>query len=412
VRKGNYYAIYSRARRDSLKAVQTPEIHRVDLQDVCLQIKKQSFQFPIRDFLAGAPEPPLASAVDSSIEALQQLDALDADEQLTGLGHVLSALPLHPSLGKMVVLGITFRCFDALLLLSAATAGNGLFYRRGSKEQRLRLSLNSQSDHITTINAFRKARRLRDLEGAYQAFYNCETLACINPDEFDAIDQTMRNVEDTLISTGLLPYTAPSGILDSQRGSPSLNENSENIALIKSLALSCFPGHISAVVSSRLSRTCSEPTAVISSQSINGVQGKEVPRYKPGDLHLFTEITKMDQGTKILRDTSKVSPLMVALFGGPLTQDKIQGTSISNSTLRVDGWIPLTVSGRAADALLEFRRCLDKVISTWFRNLIRARGAGSKNHELDFEVMESARTHFVDGLVKVLQLDEEARRRG
>jgi hypothetical protein len=78
----------------------------------------------------------------------------------------------------------------------------------------------------------------------------------------------------------------------------------------------------------------------------------------------------------------------------------------------VDGWIPLTVSGRAADALLEFRRCLDKVISTWFRNLIRARGAGSKNHELDFEVMESARTHFVDGLVKVLQLDEEARRRG
>jgi hypothetical protein len=120
----------------------------------------------------------------------------------------------------------------------------------------------------------------------------------------------------------------------------------------------------------------------------------------------------MDQGTKILRDTSKVSPLMVALFGGPLTQDKIQGTSISNSTLRVDGWIPLTVSGGAADALLEFRRCLDKVISTWFRNLIRARGAGSKNHELDFEVMESARTHFVDGLVKVLQLDEEARRRG
>jgi HrpA-like RNA helicase len=409
VRKGNYYAIYSRARHDSLKAVQTPEIHRVDLQEVCLQIKKQSFQFPIRDFLAGAPEPPLASAVDSAIEALQQLDALDADEQLTGLGHVLSTLPLHPSLGKMVVLGITFRCFDALLLLSAATEGNGLFYRRGSKEQRLRLSLNSQSDHITTINAFRKARRLRDLEGAYQAFYNCETLACINPDEFDAIDQTMRNVEDKLISTGLLPYPEPSGILDSQRGSPSLNENSENIALIKALALSCFPGQISAVISTRLSRTRSEPTAMISPQSINGVQGKEVPRYKPGDLHLYTEITKMDQGTKILRDTSEVSPLMVALFGGPLTHDKIQGTSIRNSTLRVDGWIPLAVSGKAAYTLLEFRRCLDKFISTWFRNLIRARGAGSKNHELDFEVMESARTHLVDGLVKVLQLDEEAR---
>ncbi|KAH8755222.1 P-loop containing nucleoside triphosphate hydrolase protein [Hyaloscypha sp. PMI_1271] len=409
VRKGNYYAIYSRARHDSLKAVQTPEIHRVDLQEVCLQIKKQSFQFPIRDFLAGAPEPPLASAVDSAIEALKQLDALDADEQLTGLGHVLSTLPLHPSLGKMVVLGITFRCFDALLLLSAATAGNGLFYRRGSKEQRLRLSLNSQSDHITTINAFRKARRLRDLEGAYQAFYNCETLACINPDEFDAIDQTMRNVEDALISTGLLPYPEPSGILDSQRGSPSLNENSENIALIKALALSCFPGQISAVISTRLSRTRSEPTAMISSQSINGVQGKEVPRYKPGDLHLYTEITKIAQGTKILRDTSEVSPLMVALFGGPLTHDKIQGTSIRNSTLRVDGWIPLAVSGKAAYTLLEFRRCLDKFISTWFRNLIRARGAGSKNHELDFEVMESARTHLVDGLVKVLQLDEEAR---
>lgn len=409
VQKGNYYALYSRTRRDSLKAVQTPEIHRADLQDVCLQIKKQSSQFPIRDFLAAAPEPPLASAVDSAIEALQQLDALDADEQLTGLGQVLSTLPLHPSLGKLVVLGITFRCFDALLLLSAATAGKGLFYDRASKEQRLRLSLNSQSDHITTINAFRKTRRLRDLEGAYQAFYNCETLACIDPDKFDAIDQTMRNVEDTLISTTLLPYPEPSGILDSQRGPPSLNENSENIALIKALALSCFPGHISTVVSHRLSRIRSETTAMISSQSINGVQGKEVPRYKPGDLHLYTEITKMDYGTRILRDTSEVSPLMVALFGGPLTRDKVQGPSIRKSTLSVDGWIPLTVSGKAAEALLEFRRCLDKVISTWFRNLIRSRGAGSKNHEVDFEEMESARTQFVDSLLKVFQLDEEAR---
>jgi hypothetical protein len=123
----------------------------------------------------------------------------------------------------MVVLGICFRCFDALLLLSAATDGKGLFTRGSSKEERFRLSLDSQSDHLATINAFRKARRLRDQKGDYQEFYEFVTSSGIDLDEFERIDSYTRQIEETLVSIGLLPYTEPTTSLDSQRGPPSLN---------------------------------------------------------------------------------------------------------------------------------------------------------------------------------------------
>lgn len=71
VQDGNYYALFSRARYDSLQPVQTAQIHRSDLQEICLQIKRQSFQIPIRGFLEAALEPPSPSAVESAIAALQ-----------------------------------------------------------------------------------------------------------------------------------------------------------------------------------------------------------------------------------------------------------------------------------------------------------------------------------------------------
>jgi ATP-dependent RNA helicase DHX36 len=43
VQNGNYYALFSQARYESLKAVQTPEIHRSDLQEICLQIRHCQF---------------------------------------------------------------------------------------------------------------------------------------------------------------------------------------------------------------------------------------------------------------------------------------------------------------------------------------------------------------------------------
>ncbi|KAL9132547.1 MAG: hypothetical protein Q9175_006283, partial [Cornicularia normoerica] len=128
VQNGNYYALFTKERYEKLRAIGLPELLRIDLQGICLKIKAQAFQAPIREFLAEAIEPPDPKAVDSSILNLEALEALTDDgEAITPLGRLLSSLPVHPSLGKMIVLGIIFRCLDPMLVLGAASAERSLF---------------------------------------------------------------------------------------------------------------------------------------------------------------------------------------------------------------------------------------------------------------------------------------------
>ena len=92
VQNGNYYALFSKARYDSLRAIGLPEMLRSDLQEICLDIKAQAFTTPIRQFLSQAIEPPLPKAVDSSVTGLQALAALTDEEALTPLGRLLASL--------------------------------------------------------------------------------------------------------------------------------------------------------------------------------------------------------------------------------------------------------------------------------------------------------------------------------
>lgn len=92
VQNGNYYALFSRERYSSLRNVGLPEILRSDLQEICLAIKMQRLKSSIRDFLAQAIEPPSPMAVDSSVRALQTLDALTEHEEITPLGRLLGNL--------------------------------------------------------------------------------------------------------------------------------------------------------------------------------------------------------------------------------------------------------------------------------------------------------------------------------
>lgn len=127
VQEGIYYALFTRSRHESMRAVGLPEILRSDLQETCLDVKTQAFKMPVAEFLAGAIEPPSPSAVDTAIYNLISLGALTEEEELTPLGRVLASLPVHPTLGKMIVLGVIFRCLDPMITLGAAAHQRPLF---------------------------------------------------------------------------------------------------------------------------------------------------------------------------------------------------------------------------------------------------------------------------------------------
>ncbi|GAA0171979.1 RNA helicase [Lithospermum erythrorhizon] len=54
-----------------------------------------------------------------AIEFLKMIGALDENENLSYLGKYLSVLPVDPKLGKMLIMGAIFRCFDPVDTIAA-----------------------------------------------------------------------------------------------------------------------------------------------------------------------------------------------------------------------------------------------------------------------------------------------------
>jgi ATP-dependent RNA helicase DHX36 len=53
---------------------------------------------------------------------LKNSAVLTEDEEITALGRVLRSLSVHPPLGKIILLGIIFRCVDLMIILAASLA--------------------------------------------------------------------------------------------------------------------------------------------------------------------------------------------------------------------------------------------------------------------------------------------------
>ncbi len=241
VQNGNYYALYSKARFESLRAIGVPEMLRSNLQEVCLDIKAQAFKPPIRQFLAQSIDPPSPTAVDASVMILQALQALMDDEELTPLERLLASLAIHPSLGKMVVLGVIFRCVDPLMVLGAALDERSIFMAAAelsneAQEAHRQFLEGTSSDHIIFINTFRQLRQLRQKYGD-QPMYNFARENFLHTGGFKTIYQTVQQIKEVLIEAGLISYTAESERLDGLLGHPSLNQNAKNVNLIKALTL-------------------------------------------------------------------------------------------------------------------------------------------------------------------------------
>lgn len=94
-----------------------PEILRSSLASVILRMKSlhltdvESFPFI---------EPPLGRAIADGYQLLQELGAVDDDNQLTPLGRKLAKLPLDPRVGRMILAAQEFACLTEVLIVASA----------------------------------------------------------------------------------------------------------------------------------------------------------------------------------------------------------------------------------------------------------------------------------------------------
>ena len=415
VQNGNYYALFTKERYEKLRAIGIPELLRIDLQEICLLVRANALQVPIREFLAEAIEPPDPKAVDSSIVKLQALDALTDDtEALTPLGRLLSSLPVHPSLGKMIVLGIIFRCLDPMIILGAASAERALFVnpliaRKEAARSKFSFVEGTGSDHIALLNAIREIRRVRDENGEYWA----KDFALRNFLHYNAsktIDATAQQIEDILVDARLIPQKSPRSHANKQFGPPSLNENSHKVPLIKALALAGLYPNLAITNSPKTLRTASEKTCIMHPNSINASIGKkdEIKTLK-NTLYTYSSLTRSNDGNSLfLRETTEATPLMAALFGGKLKQHAER-----SQIVEVDGWLPFYITSldrRAPKILIEFRKGLERLLAVTFRELGKLSSSTRKFgqgilEDRNFLADGETRALFASGLVDVLDRD-------
>nr|KAG5698926.1 hypothetical protein BaRGS_024847 [Batillaria attramentaria] len=165
VQPGECYHLYTGLKWMDMIDYLPPEMLRTRLEELCLQIKLLKLG-RIEPFVAKAMQPPSMEALHKAIITLQELNALDEDENLLPLGVHLARMPLEPHTGKMILFGAMFCCLDPILTVAASLSFKDAFVIPLGKEKeadaaRKELSEGSKSDHIVLINALKMLRDMK-----------------------------------------------------------------------------------------------------------------------------------------------------------------------------------------------------------------------------------------------------------
>ncbi|NWY63238.1 DHX34 helicase, partial [Chionis minor] len=123
---GVCYRLYSESDYDAFSPYPVPEIRRVALDALVLQLKSMGLGDP-REF--PFLEPPPSSSLETAVRYLRDQGALDEAEELTPIGNLLAQLPVDVVVGKMLVLGALFGLAEPTLSVAATLSVQSPFLR-------------------------------------------------------------------------------------------------------------------------------------------------------------------------------------------------------------------------------------------------------------------------------------------
>lgn len=152
---GVCYRLYTEQDYDALQPYSTPEIRRVPLDTLVLQMISMGLpdarRFP---FI----EPPPMSTIETSIGFLKEQGALSSSEALTTIGQMLAQLPVDVVIGKMLIMASVFDMIDVVLSVAAGLCVQSVFTARAQRDYdacALRKPLESDhGDPLTFLNVF------------------------------------------------------------------------------------------------------------------------------------------------------------------------------------------------------------------------------------------------------------------
>lgn len=158
--RGKCFRLYTEESYNKLKKFTTPEILRVNLCHVILEMKaigiKNIHEFSFLD-------KPKEESIARSIKILQIYKALDLkSEELTSLGKEMAELPLDPGYSHVLLLAMEpeYECANAILdIISILSVENLFYFPKELKNNLIKVITNykiGNSDHLTKANIFHK----------------------------------------------------------------------------------------------------------------------------------------------------------------------------------------------------------------------------------------------------------------
>ncbi|ETV88296.1 hypothetical protein, variant 1 [Aphanomyces astaci] len=385
VRPGVCYRLFSTKQFHKMAPQPTPEIHRVSLEPLCLQIQALELG-PIDTFLANAIEPPSPDAVQSAIDGLIEMGALVRDNsnvqvQLTPLGAHLARLPMDARMAKVVVFGCILRCVDPVVTIAAALSSKSPFVSAPddrSKGDALKKQWSDQvptSDHfllwtvVKTFSALSKSLRRSYCKDNCLSY---ETLATI----VDLRHQYLEHCQ-------MLGFYDPSN-------AARFNQHSANPKVIKAALTAGLYGNVLQVVYPEQKYYESANGVLAAAHDAKAIRffirklDKTTERVfiHPSSVN-FTRsqfespwlvYNELVQTSKIfVRESTMVAPYALLLFGGELTvqHEKVllfrwqpwTTCRYIQGLLHVDGWIKFHAVARIGVLVKALRHQLDHLLA-------------------------------------------------
>ncbi|KAH9883523.1 P-loop containing nucleoside triphosphate hydrolase protein [Xylariomycetidae sp. FL2044] len=208
VQEGLCFHMFTKYRHDHLMSdQQTPEMLRLSLQDLAIRVKICKIG-GIEETLAEALDAPSAKNIRRAIDALVDVRALTAAEELTPLGHQLAKLPLDVFLGKLILQGTIFKCLDmavtAAAFLSSKSPFTAPFGQRSQADQARKAFRRGDSDILTLYNAYLGWKKVCQTSG--QEFQYCRK-NFLSPQNLANIEDLKGQLLVSLVDSGFLQLT-------------------------------------------------------------------------------------------------------------------------------------------------------------------------------------------------------------
>eukprot|EP00026_Physarum_polycephalum_P000203 Phypoly_transcript_00203.p1 GENE.Phypoly_transcript_00203~~Phypoly_transcript_00203.p1 ORF type:complete len:1178 (-),score=157.51 Phypoly_transcript_00203:119-3652(-) len=355
VQPGECYKLYTTTKFETFTQFQVPELLRIPLYEVCLQIKTLQ-KGKIADILARAIEPPQSHAVQAAVSLLQDLGALDANENMTILGKHLARLPLDPRMGKMIILGTIFQCLDPVLTIAVCHSSSNdpfvipAFARDKADAVHVQYSLESQSDHIALVNAYMGfAQALAT--GTERDYCDRNFLSLSN---LKLIMKSKEQLIELLRESKFLDESTSAHV----RGailSPASNVNSSNNELVKGIVCAgLFPNIARHSGKKREFGSKVDKLLLLHPASTIYTMNKAFK----SPWVVFSE--KVQTTKCFIKTASILSDFALFLFGGRL---RVDPTPAGGATVLLDEWPCFSIDSYNNVALLvEMRAALDRFI--------------------------------------------------